>query len=162
MGRPGQAGGIHKGRAMGTNRNTNTTGSRKQHDQGESKRNSIGSASSGSTSPNAKSSARASLTLKNGTSRDDHFYIDDEELDEDELEVALDSVVSASLDEHYSFEDTDTDNGTAVAPKHAHTRTVRSSSQTSDEESNTADEILALLAMSLIELQAHIDFDEAR
>jgi len=71
----------------------------------------------------------------------DQFDDSDDELEE-ELNVAADS-----------FDDRDHE---------AATEEALMKSADPSRSMDTADEILALLAMSLIELQAHIDFDEAR
>ncbi len=86
--------------------------------------------------------------LADGSSGEDMLSSEDdleEGLDEEELDVALD--VGDSLDEADSFDE-------GASGSHVDTHSLG--------DTNISDEILALLAMSLIELQAHIDFDDAR
>jgi len=85
---------------------------------------------------------------------DDQFDID-ESGDEVELEDALH--VGTRLEGHDSYHDDDDDDdgdGNGNGNEEVLKRTIA--------QEVTADEIVAFLAMSLIELQPHLDFDEAR
>ena len=99
---------------------------------------------------------------------DDQFDID-ESGDEVELVNALH--VGTSLEGHDSYQDDDDDDdddddgdghgeghGNGHGDGHGNEEVLK---RTIAQEA-TADEIMALLAMALIELQAHLDFDEAR
>jgi len=84
---------------------------------------------------------------------DDQFDIDESD-DEDELEDALHVVTSLEDHDLYHDDDDDDGHGDGNGNEEVLKRTIA--------QEATADEIMALLAMSLIELQAHLDFDEAR